>query len=447
MLNPRTASGGMRLSLSLRPAAMISTRNCSDRKSYGRRVKPVRLIVLLIVTISSSFAQGSPGIIATWTQMGASGNVLARAIVTRNSCPNITLDGQALQMGIRALPTPPAFSVMSCETGIPSVTASASIEGQQLALPNPNPAQFVLWGDTGCRMAAGNPFQACNDPNAWPVAAIANTAAFTFPDLIIHMGDLHYREIPCPAGNTGCAGSPFGFGWDVWNADFFTPAQPLLNAAPWIFVRGNHEYCDKAWDGWFRFLDPYPYQAGCQQFTNPYSVSAGDLQLIIFDSSGSNDTSAPANLVAQYTAQFNMVRAMASPNAWLVHHHPLRGINQSNFGANVSLQTSFGTLPAGIQMVLSGHIHEFQQLNFSPQSQPQLIVGNGGDSLHPVPTVPIVGFRFPADGETVSSGGAFSRFGFTNAYLVDGVWYLVPRNVAGDVETVCALQTGSILCQ
>jgi hypothetical protein len=335
---------------------------------------------------------------------------------------------------------------MSCETAIPGGTGSASIQGQQLALLNPNPAQFVLWGDTGCRMATGNPFQACNDPNAWPVSTIANTASFTFPDLIIHMGDLHYREIPCPPGNTGCAGSPFGFGWDVWNAEFFTPAQPLLNVAPWIFVRGNHEYCDRAWDGWFRFLDPYPYQPGCQMFTNPYSVTAGGVQLIIFDSSGSNDTAAPASLVAQYTAQFNMVRSMAGPNAWLVHHHPLRGINQTNFGANVSLQVSSVPLPPGIKMVLSGHIHEFQQLNFSPESPPQLIVGNGGDSLHPVPTVPIVGFQF-SDGKTVTSGGAFSRFGFTNMYLVDGVWYIIPRNVSGEIETACILQPGAIVCQ
>jgi hypothetical protein len=405
-----------------------------------------RLILLLTAAISSCFAQGSAGIIATWTQMGTSANVLARAIVSGSSCPNITLDGQTQQMGVRAQPNPPTFPVMSCETTIPSGTGSASIQGQQLALPNPNPAQFVVWGDTGCRMAAGNPFQACNDPNAWPTGLNASTASFTFPDLIIHMGDLHYREIPCPVGNTGCAGSPFGFGWDVWNADFFTPAQPLLNVAPWIFIRGNHEYCDKAFDGWFRFLDPYPYQPGCQQFTNPYSVMAGGLQLIVFDSAGANDTSAPANLVAAYSAQFNMVRAMAGPNAWLLHHHPLRGINQTNFGADVTLQVSSVPLPPGIQMVLSGHIHEFQQLNFSPQSPPQLIIGNGGDTLHPAPTVPIVGFNF-SDGKTVTSGSAFSRYGFTNMYLVDSVWYIIPRNVSGDIETACILQPGAIVCQ
>ncbi len=405
-----------------------------------------RSLVLLTVAISIRFAQGSPDIIATWTQRGPGGNVFARAILTR-SCPNITLDGHTQQMRVRALPTPPAFPVMSCETGIPDGTSSASIEGQPLALPNPNPTQFVVWGDTGCRMATGNPFQACNDPNAWPAATIANTAALTFPDLIIHMGDFHYREIPCPPGNAGCAGSPFGFGWDVWNADFFTPARALLNAAPWIFIRGNHEACNKAWDGWFRFLDPYPYQTGCQMFTPPYSVTAGGLQLIIFDSSASKDTAAPANLVAAYGPQFDMVRAMAGPNAWLLLHHPLRGINQTNSGVNLSLQVSAGTLPAGIRMVLSGHIHEFQELNFLLQSQPQLVVGNGGDTLHPVPTVPIVGFRFPADGETVSSGGAFGRFGFTHMNLVDGVWYFVPRNVAGEMETVCILGPRAILCE
>jgi hypothetical protein len=405
-----------------------------------------RLIILLTAAIASCFAQGPPGIIATWTQMGASSNALARAIVSGSSCPTITLDGHDQQMGVRAQPNPPTFPVLSCETTIPGGTGSASIQGQQLALPNPNPAQFVVWGDTGCRLATGNPFQACNDPNAWPTGLNASTASFTFPDLIIHMGDLHYREIPCPVGNTGCAGSPFGFGWDAWNADFFTPAQPLLNVAPWIFIRGNHEYCDKAFDGWFRFLDPYPYQPGCQQFTNPYSVMAGGLQLIVFDSAGANDTSAPASLVAAYSAQFNMVRAMAGPNAWLIHHHPLRGINQTNFGADVTLQVSSVPLPPGIQMVLSGHIHEFQQLNFSPQGPPQLIVGNSGDTLHPAPTVPIVGFNF-SDGKTVTSGSAFSRFGFTNMYLVDGVWYIIPRNVSGDIETACILQPGAIVCQ
>src|SRR6202022_1910889 len=103
------------------------------------------LIILLTAAISSCFAQGSPGIIATWTQMGASGNVLARAIVSGNSCPHITLDGEVHHMGVRAQPNPPTFPVMSCEIAIPGGTGSASIQGQKLALPNLTPAQFVVW--------------------------------------------------------------------------------------------------------------------------------------------------------------------------------------------------------------------------------------------------------------------------------------------------------------
>jgi len=95
-------------------------------------------------------------------------------------------------------------------------------------------------------------------------------------------------------------------------------------------------------------------------------------------------------------------------------------------------------------MVLSGHIHHFQQLNFTPQRQPQLIVGNSGDNLHPLPTVPIIGFRFP--GATVSDGLAFSRFGFTNVYLLEGVWYAVPRDADGNVELVCSLDPSTLHC-
>ena len=61
-----------------------------------------------------------------------------------------------------------------------------------------------------------------------------------------------------PAGLAGCAGSPFGDNWPTWQADFFAPAQPLLRAAPWVVVRGNHEDCSREGLGWFRFLDPRP---------------------------------------------------------------------------------------------------------------------------------------------------------------------------------------------
>ena len=110
-------------------------------------------------------------------------------------------------------------------------------------------------GDTGCRLK-GKEIQACNDPTAYPFAKTAQLAAAWKPDLVLHVGDYHYRENECPASAPGCEGSPWGYGWDAWSADFFSPGAPLLNAAPMVMVRGNHENCFRAGQGWMRFLDP-----------------------------------------------------------------------------------------------------------------------------------------------------------------------------------------------
>ena len=39
-----------------------------------------------------------------------------------------------------------------------------------------------------------------------------------------------------------------------------------LEAAPWVFARGNHESCDRGWRGWFRMLDAglNGYTPSCQ---------------------------------------------------------------------------------------------------------------------------------------------------------------------------------------
>ena len=144
----------------------------------------------------------------------------------------------------------------------------------------------MVIGDTGCRIkASDNIFQACNDAAQWPFKQVAAAAAAIAPDLVIHVGDYHYRETACPAGDPACAGSPWGYGWDAWEADLFAPAQPLFAAAPWIVVRGNHESCFRAGQGWWRFLDPRPLAArqDCNSaaddsvgdYSAPYAVPLG----------------------------------------------------------------------------------------------------------------------------------------------------------------------------
>src|SRR6185295_2239356 len=103
-------------------------------------------------------------------------------------------------------------------------------------------------------------FQDCNNPALWPFAQVAQSVADAKPDLVIHVGDYLYRESACPAGDAGCARSPYGYDWPTWKADFIAPAAPALRAAPWIVVRGNHEICRRGGAGYFRLLDPTPAQ-------------------------------------------------------------------------------------------------------------------------------------------------------------------------------------------
>jgi hypothetical protein len=242
---------------------------------------------------------------AAWVELGSTGSattdggsavgankVIARVITGAASCPTITLNGgsaQAMNLRVAAgtvalRPTtsttlgaqyskPSAFPVQTCELTLPGGTTSAVVnaalpggsQGITLPLPKANAQTIVVLGDTGCRTQFGtggtSQWQACNDPTQYAFPAIAAAAAAIHPDLVIHVGDYEYRDNECPPDIAGCAGRPWGYGWDAWQDDFFAPAQPLLTAAPWVVDRGNHESCTRAGQGWFRFLDPNGYDS------------------------------------------------------------------------------------------------------------------------------------------------------------------------------------------
>ena len=75
----------------------------------------------------------------------------------------------------------------------------------------------MIFGDTGCRikLKKHGDYDTQDCKNGWPYAKIALHAAATNPDLVIHVGDYVYREVPCPAGNTDCSNSFNGtsVGW------------------------------------------------------------------------------------------------------------------------------------------------------------------------------------------------------------------------------------------
>jgi hypothetical protein len=396
----------------------------------------------------------NPGLTA-WVELGADGEIVARVITTNLDCPFIKVDHSRHQMALRAGPEtipqrptasapsdskPSAFPVTTCEYLIPRGTRVAAVivkheeddeaandthhsaraekergegeerDGQSVLLPLPkrNPRRIVILGDTGCRLKIGDPWQACSDVTEWPLRTIAKTAAGFKPDLVLHVGDYHYRENQCPPDIGGCQGSPWGYGWDAWEADLFRPAAKLLAAAPWIMVRGNHEECARAGQGWYRFLDTRPYDPtrtcndpkfdNIANFNDPYAVPLGKhAQVIVFDSSKVAKTKiTPADpAFAKYKDELSQVEALvtARPDALSIwtNHHPLLAFSplpgNAVTGGNPALLSvmfaTYGTryYPPGIGLVFNGHTHILEALSFSTDHPATLMSGNGGDNL------------------------------------------------------------------
>ena len=374
-----------------------------------RWLRPIATLVLLLAASPVWAAE----LASPWVEFGADGTLSVRAVVAPgDACPAVSADDAAVAMLSRGAPDG-AFPVQICEALVPAATARLAIGGTALPTLPAEVRRIAVFGDTGCRIEA-KAAQDCNDPSAWPFPAIAKAAAATHPDLVIHLGDYYYREGACPAGRGGCAGSPHGDNWAVWQADFFDPAAPLLAAAPWVVVRGNHEVCRRGGAGWFRLLDPHPARADCVDRTEPYPLSIGGLQLLLFDDADADDFLAPPDKVAAYAGQLAGLLANPPPHAWLLTHRPIWAMAQaelSGLTTNLTGQAAIrGHVPAALDLVLSGHLHDFISYDFGPERPAQLIVGTGGDALLPLGRSPIVGAEI--DGMAVRRGFASERFGY-----------------------------------
>jgi Calcineurin-like phosphoesterase len=386
---------------------------------------------------------------AAWVELGPSGAVLARAITKAGACPKLRVDRVARRMQERAAPSLPDYPVRSCETALPPDTKRVTLAGQRLPLPARRPRRIVVVGDTGCRLKAVDGFQACNDPRAWPFARVARSIARWRPDVVIQVGDYLYREEPCPEGNSGCWGSPFGQNWPTWDADFFSPAAPALRAAPWLFVRGDHELCSRAGPGWFRFLDPRPMPATCQDVTEPYSVDLGRVRMLVLDTALASDR--PPLNPDPYVSQFAALRAMAGRNAWLLAHKPMWGLLPDSSGASVTvlnptLQAASGnSLPPGVRLVLTGHIHLVEVLGFAGDRPPQIVAGISGTLLVPQITAPLVGMDVA--GDRLDTATTLARHGFFTFTPRPRGWAATIRDVDGKAMARCRLRGRSAACR
>jgi len=306
----------------------------------------------------------------------------------------------------------------------------------------------------------------------WPLAQIAATAAAMKPDLVLHIGDYHYRENACPADIAGCKDSPWGYGWDTWEADLFKPAAPLLAAAPWIVVRGNHEECARAGQGWFRLLDTGPYSAarscddpvndGTANYTTPYAVPLGsDTQVIVFDSARTGKAALPVTdpQFIAYQKDFKTVATLAAKartTSLFVNHHPILGYapvaGSAPAGGNAALLSVAAQVnpsayyPPGIALALHGHVHDFQAINFSSNHPATFVSGNGGDNLDAALPDPFPANLPPAPGVTLDRITHSVTFGFMVMDRSGTGWTFKAYTKAGRLMATCTQSLNRIAC-
>ena len=422
--------------------------------------------------------------------LGEGGTPVARVITRAAACPGIRIDGADFTMNLRARaetlplrPTrsapedskPSAFPVLTCEKVVPPGSKNIMVEGNMLPLPPATVNRIVVIGDTGCRIKkSDNAAQPCNDAAQYPFATVAAQAAAWKPDLVVHVGDYLYRENACPAGNAGCAGSPWGYGWDAWRADFFKPAEPLLHAAPWVMVRGNHESCARAGQGWWRLMDPRPLVPGRDcvtaanddngDYSDPYAVPlGGGAQVIVFDSS--NTPGAPVKpgdiREIKFADMYRKIDLLSQQAAYNISadHHPIFGFAAKSSGklapGNAGLQSVWGEqnpgfAPPRIDMMLSGHVHVWEQVSFAGHEPSQFIAGFSGTQEDTVPlpaTLP--------EGESPAPGAIVEHF----SSWVDGFGYMTMErqgkdrwdvkiwNLAGQQVNACRVEGRRSVCE
>lgn len=388
-------------------------------------------------------------VLSKWVQLAPGGEAEARAMVRGSACPNATVDGASVPMRVRAA-ADDKFPALLCALTLDRTAKRVSIAGEDIPLPKPVPERILVLGDTGCRIK-GSTIQACNDPAAWPFPQVAAQAAKLKPDLVIHVGDYLYRESACPAGEARCAGSPFGDNWTTWDADFFTPAKPLLEAAPWVVVRGNHEECVRAGAGFLRLLGPLPFVAGapCTDHVPPYAVPLGSVNLIVMDNASAVDRGPSDELVNTYKSDFAALGSLATRPTWLAMHHPIWGVVKIQFGIVVGgnstlMDAEDGTgIPDTVDLMLAGHIHTFEAMNYNHGLPPQLIVGEGGDMLDAAPP-DLAGQVVGAT--KITDGLSLPGYGFLLLTHVGDRWTVDVFDATGKRERNCTFAARRLDC-
>jgi hypothetical protein len=229
-----------------------------------------------------------------------------------------------------------------------------------------------------------------------------------------------------------------------------------LLAAPWVFVRGNHEDCSRAGDGWFTLLDPRPIKT-CTNYSEPYLLKLNfGAPLAVLDTNPAFDAPCKqgdktciaefANQVDTYTKAFQKISSWKLEHAWLVTHRPVWSVKSGADGLqvlNVVEETAWKQhRPKGIDLLLAGHTHTFEILGFDAKSDHamQLVVGNSGTKL-------VAPLTYDSSAPAVQAAQIrdfrkIQDFGYTTLTPSETGWNVLAHQRDGKVDIACVVDNG-----
>jgi hypothetical protein len=219
-------------------------------------------------------------------------------------------------------------------------------------------------------------------------------------------------------------------------------------AAPLVLIRGNHETCSRAGDGWFRYLDARPAPAACKDSTEPWVVGFDAMQLAMMDVASLESRNGDP-LTELFAAQIESLAGGLTEPSWIVAHRTFWGYGADDDTGELTTPTKelqdavrkVG-LPGAVELLVGAHIHLAEVLDFGGERPPQLVVANGGTQL-----VPRVEPPRQIDGVDIRSQEVIYQYCFVGMTAQrDGGWTISFRDVDGREIERCGLRGKRVRC-
>jgi hypothetical protein len=177
------------------------------------------------------------------------------------------------------------------------------------------------------------------------------------------------------------------------------------------------------------------------------------LRLAVMDDATAQETDLDRDQSPTYAAELTGLATIPAP-VWFVHHRPIwaaiTGPLGIPIGGNLQLidATRLASLhgepliASSVELMLSGHIHTFEAINYTKGVPPQIVAGNGGDNLDVTPRN-LRGAQFLGhSGVTVADGLSVGGFGFLLMTRREGGWTIDLYDQSGAKTRTCRFTAG-----